>query len=153
MSENPQDKEPKPPFPDQKQAPPGLEAEMTPAPDFGEQSYKGSGKLKGKAAIITGGDSGIGRAVALAFAREGADVLISYLNEEEDAQKTRQIVEKERRKCLTVSGDIGDEGGAAHARHGDGGRARHAPDPGQRRHAGRRRNRHDRAHAGERRAP
>jgi NAD(P)-dependent dehydrogenase (short-subunit alcohol dehydrogenase family) len=109
MSENPQDKEPKPPFPDQPQEPPGLESEMTPAPDFGEQSYKGSGKLKGKAAIITGGDSGIGRAIALAFAREGADILISYLNEEEDAQKTRVIVEREGRKCLTVSGDIGDE--------------------------------------------
>ncbi len=109
MSKNPQDKEPKPPFPDQPQEPPGLESEMTPAPDYGEQSYKGSGKLKGKAAIITGGDSGIGRAVALAFAREGADVLISYLNEEEDAQKTRAVVEKEGRKCLTVSGDIGEE--------------------------------------------
>jgi NAD(P)-dependent dehydrogenase (short-subunit alcohol dehydrogenase family) len=109
MSENPQDKEPKPPFPDQPQEPPGLESEMTPAPDYGEQSYKGSGKLKGKAAIITGGDSGIGRAVALAFAREGADVLISYLNEEEDAQKTRAVVEKEGRKCLTVAGDIGEE--------------------------------------------
>lgn len=109
MSENPQDKEPKPPFPDQPQEAPGLESEMTPAPDFGEESYKGSGKLKGKAAIITGGDSGIGRAIALAFAREGADVLISYLNEEEDAQKTRAIVEKEGRKCLTVPGDIGDE--------------------------------------------
>ncbi len=109
MSENPQDKEPKPPFTDQPQTPPGLESEMTPAPDFGEQSYKGSGKLKGKAAIITGSDSGIGRAIALAFAREGADVLISYLNEEEDARKTRAIVEKEGRKCLTVSGDIGDE--------------------------------------------
>ncbi len=113
MSENPQDKEPQPPFPDQPQTPPGLESEMTPAPDFGELSYKGSGKLKGKAAIITGGDSGIGRAIALAFAREGADVLISYLNEEEDAQKTHAIVEKEGRKCLTVSGDIGDE---AHCR-------------------------------------
>lgn len=109
MSKNRQDKEPKPPFPEQPQAPPGIESEMTPAPDFGEQSYKGSGKLKGKAAVITGGDSGIGRAIALAFAREGADALISYLNEEEDAQKTRAIVEKEGRKCVTVAGDIGDE--------------------------------------------
>ncbi len=108
--ENPQDKEPKPPFPEQQQDQvPGIEAEMSPAPDYGETSYRGSGRLAGKAAIITGGDSGIGRAVALAFAREGADVLISYLNEEEDAQKTIQIVEKENRKCLAVAGDITDE--------------------------------------------
>lgn len=109
MSENPQDKEPKPPFPDQPQTPPGSEAEMTPAPDFGEHSYKGSGKLEGKAAIITGGDSGIGRAVALAFAREGADVLISYLSEEEDAQETRRVVEETGRKCILVPGDIVEE--------------------------------------------
>ena len=109
MSENPKDKEPKPPFPDQPQAPPGHESEMTPAPDFGEKSYKGSGRLKGKAAIITGGDSGIGRAVALAFAREGADVLISYLNEEDDAQETRRVVESAGSKCITVPGDISEE--------------------------------------------
>lgn len=109
MSENPQDREPKPPFPDQPQTPPGSEAEMTPAPDFGEKSYKGSGKLEGKAAIITGGDSGIGRAVALAFAREGADVLISYLNEEEDAQETRRVVEETGRRCVLVAGDIVQE--------------------------------------------
>jgi NAD(P)-dependent dehydrogenase (short-subunit alcohol dehydrogenase family) len=100
---------PKPPFPDQPQEVPGLESEMTPKPDYGEESYKGYGRLAGKAAIITGGDSGIGRAVALAFAREGADVLISYLNEEDDAQETVRAVEKEGRKCLAVSGDIGWE--------------------------------------------
>ncbi len=110
MSENPQKREPKPPFDEQEQvAPPGHEAEMTPKADHGEKSYKGSGKLAGKAAIITGGDSGIGRAVAIAFAREGADVLISYLNEEDDANETRRLVEDAGRKCLTVAGDIGDE--------------------------------------------
>ena len=102
-------KQQKPPFDEQKQSPPGIEAEMDNAPDYGEESYRGADKLKGKAAIITGGDSGIGRAVALAFAREGADVLISYLNEEEDAQETRRIVEDAGRRCLLVSGDIGDE--------------------------------------------
>ncbi len=109
MSENPQDKEAKPPFPDQPQQPPGYEAEMTPKADHGEESYNGSGKLAGKAAIITGGDSGIGRAIAIAFAREGADVLISYLNEEGDAQETRRLVEDAGRKCVTVAGDIGEE--------------------------------------------
>jgi len=79
---------------------------MEPAPDFGLESYKGSGRLKGKSAIITGGDSGIGRAVALAFAREGADVLISYLNEHEDAQKIASIIEKEGRRCVLVPGDL-----------------------------------------------
>lgn len=113
MSQDPREKEPKPPFPKQPQEPPGLESEMTPAPDYGEDSYRGSGRLAGKAAIITGGDSGIGRAVALAFAREGADVLISYLNEEEDARETARVVEKAGRKCLTVPGDIREE---AHCR-------------------------------------
>ena len=110
MSENPKEKEPQPPFPEQQQTPPGLESEMQPAPDFGEQSYKGTGRLQDKAAIITGGDSGIGRAVALAFAREGADVLISYLSEEEeDAQKTRRVVEEAGRRCVTMPGDIREE--------------------------------------------
>ena len=114
MSENPQDMGPKPPFPDQPQEPPGLESEMTPKPDYGEESYKGAGRLQGKAAVITGGDSGIGRAVALAFAREGADVLISYLEEEEsDARETRRAVEKSGQKCVTMPGDITDE---AHCR-------------------------------------
>ncbi|HLM01616.1 MAG TPA: SDR family oxidoreductase [Pyrinomonadaceae bacterium] len=110
MSENPKEKEPQPPFPEQQQTPPGLESEMQPAPDFGLQSYKGFGRLQDKAAIITGGDSGIGRAVALAFAREGADVLISYLPEEEsDAQETRRVVEEANRRCITVPGDIREE--------------------------------------------
>jgi NAD(P)-dependent dehydrogenase (short-subunit alcohol dehydrogenase family) len=109
MSENPQDKGVKPPLEEKQQTPPGLESEMQIAPDYGEQSYIGSGKLEGKTAIITGGDSGIGRAVALAFAREGADVLISYLNEKEDAEETRRIVEDADRSCLLIEGDIGDE--------------------------------------------
>ena len=107
--QDPKQKEPKPPFPKQQQEPVGLESEMEPKPDYGEESYRGSGKLEGKAAIITGGDSGIGRAVALAFAREGADVLISYLDEEEDAQETVRIVEKEGQRCIPVAGDIGEE--------------------------------------------
>jgi len=81
---------PKPPFPKQKQPMPGFTKKMEPVPDHGEGSYKGSGRLVGKKAIITGGDSGIGRAVALAFAREGADILISYLNEHEDARTGRE---------------------------------------------------------------
>jgi NAD(P)-dependent dehydrogenase (short-subunit alcohol dehydrogenase family) len=109
MSEKPQDKEVKPPFDEPGQQPPGLESEMEVKPDYGEESYQGSGRLEGKTAVITGGDSGIGRAVALAFAREGADVLISYLNEEEDAEETRRVVEEAGKKCLLVAGDIGDE--------------------------------------------
>ena len=77
---------------------------MDPKPDYGEETYKGSGKLEGKAAVITGGDSGIGRAVALAFAREGADVLISYLSEESDAKETARVVEAAGRKCVAVAG-------------------------------------------------
>jgi NAD(P)-dependent dehydrogenase (short-subunit alcohol dehydrogenase family) len=109
MSQNPLEKGAKPPFPDQPQTEPGLESEMTRKPDYGENSYQGSNKLAGKSALITGGDSGIGRAIALAFAREGADVLISYLNEETDAQETVRIVEKEGRKCVAVAGDIQEE--------------------------------------------
>jgi NAD(P)-dependent dehydrogenase (short-subunit alcohol dehydrogenase family) len=82
---------------------------MDPKPDYGEGSYKGSGKLQGKAAVITGGDSGIGRAVALAFAREGADVLISYLSEECDARETARVVEAAGRKCVAMPGDICEE--------------------------------------------
>ncbi|MGI8636442.1 MAG: SDR family oxidoreductase, partial [Segetibacter sp.] len=98
-----------PPFPDQKQQPPGKENEMTPKADHGETSSKGSGKLTGRKAIITGGDSGIGRAVAIAFAREGADVLISYLNEHEDAKETAKYIEEAGRKAVLVPGDIQDE--------------------------------------------
>src|SRR5438067_12974721 len=79
---------------------------MQPRPDFGEHSYRGSQRLLGKKAIVTGGDSGIGRGVALAFAREGADVLISYYNEHEDAAESRRLVESAGRKCVLVSGDI-----------------------------------------------
>src|SRR5688572_3978227 len=107
--QDPKDLGPKPPFPEQPQEPAGLESEMEPKPDYGEESYRGSGKLEGKAALITGGDSGIGRAIALAFAREGADVLISYLDEHSDAEETVRIVEKEGRRCVAVPGDIGDE--------------------------------------------
>ncbi len=89
---------------------PGLSREMDQQPDYGEKSYQGSGKLTGKRALITGGDSGIGRAVALAFAREGADVLISYLDSEEaDAQETCRLVEEAGRKAVPVAGDIQDE--------------------------------------------
>jgi NAD(P)-dependent dehydrogenase (short-subunit alcohol dehydrogenase family) len=107
--QNPLEQEPKPPFPEQQQPPPGLESEMQPRPDYGEQSYRGSGRLQGKAAIITGGDSGIGRAVALAFAREGADILTSYLNEESDAQETARVVQEAGRKAVTIPGDISEE--------------------------------------------
>ncbi|WP_207484272.1 SDR family oxidoreductase [Arenibaculum pallidiluteum] len=99
----------KPPFPEQRQDLPGSEAAMDPRPDYGETSYQGSGKLEGKAALITGGDSGIGRAVALAYAREGADVAISYLSEEEDAAETARVVEAAGRRCLRLPGDIQDE--------------------------------------------
>jgi len=97
---------PEPPFPKQHQPMPGKTAAMKPVPDHGEQSYKGSGRLRGKRAIITGGDSGIGRAVAIAFAREGADILIAYLNEHDDAQETRRLVEEAGRKAVLVAGDI-----------------------------------------------
>ncbi len=103
---------PQPPYAeqDQRDQHPGLESEMQPRPDYGEETYKGSGKLEGKKTIITGGDSGIGRAVALAFAREGADVLISYLEEEEpDAQETARVVEVAGKKVVKMPGNIGDE--------------------------------------------
>jgi NAD(P)-dependent dehydrogenase (short-subunit alcohol dehydrogenase family) len=94
--------------PKQQQEPPGREAELTPKADHGEASYRGSGKLKDKATIITGGDSGIGRAVALAFAREGADVLIAYLNEHEDAQETARLVEAAGRRAVLMPGELAD---------------------------------------------
>src|SRR4051794_24192318 len=100
---------PKPPQPEQRQTPPGHTDGMIPSPDHGEESYRGSGRLSGKAAIITGSDSGIGRAVAIAFAREGADVLISYLDEHEDAKETAHWVEKAGRKVVTVPGDVAEE--------------------------------------------
>jgi hypothetical protein len=97
---------PKPPFPDQPQDMPGTTAAMQPRPDHGEESYKGSGRLQGKKAVITGGDSGIGRAVAIAYAREGADVFIPYLNEHEDARDTARLVEEAGRKAVLFPGDI-----------------------------------------------
>lgn len=107
--QNPLERGPKPPFPQQSQQPTGSEASMRPQPDYGEQSYKGSGKLLGRAAVITGGDSGIGRAVALAFAREGADVLIAYLEHDEDAQETERVVRDAGRTAVSMRGDVGDE--------------------------------------------
>jgi len=103
----------KPPLPEQQQDVPGTISAMQPRPDHGEASYKGTERLKGKKAIITGGDSGIGRAVAIAFAREGADVLISYLCEDEDATDTGRLIEAAGRKVVLVAGDISD---AAHCR-------------------------------------
>jgi NAD(P)-dependent dehydrogenase (short-subunit alcohol dehydrogenase family) len=98
--------QPAPPMSMQHLAKPGIEAEMEQRPRFMAESYKGSGKLEGKVAIVTGGDSGIGRAVAVLFAREGADVAIIYLNEHEDAEETRRHVEAEGRRCLTIPGDV-----------------------------------------------
>lgn len=88
---------------------PGIESEMTPRPQSEDARYQGSGKLKGKVALITGGDSGIGRAVAIMYAREGADVGIVYLNEHDDAEETKRQVEQEGRRCVTIAGDVGDE--------------------------------------------
>ena len=99
---------PKPPFPTQPQSTPGATAAMTPKPDHGEDSYKGCGRLLDKKVLLTGGDSGIGRAVAIAFAREGADLLISYLDEHEDAKSTKRFVEDAGRRCVLVPGDIAD---------------------------------------------
>jgi len=104
---------PKPPFPDQKQAMPGSSAAMDPQPDYGENSYRGSGRLEGKKAVITGADSGIGRAVALAFAREGADVLVSYYDEHEDAAETQRLIEAAGRQAVLVPGDLKE---SAHCR-------------------------------------
>ncbi|MFN3507632.1 MAG: SDR family oxidoreductase [Allorhizobium sp.] len=97
---------PTPPFSQKKVPMPGRTSDMNPRPDHGEESYKGSGKLEGLKAIITGGDSGIGRAVAIAYAREGADVLISYIEEDEDAKETANWIEKAGRKAVLVRGDI-----------------------------------------------
>lgn len=94
------------PQPPQKQLPPGTESEMIPRADHGEDSYRGSEKLKGKVAIITGADSGIGRAVAIAYAREGADIVISYLNEDQDAAETARLVKEAGRKAILIRGDI-----------------------------------------------
>ena len=106
--QDPTQAQPTPPFPAQEQQPPGREAEMQPLADHGEESYVGHGRLADKVALITGADSGIGRAVAIAFAREGADVVCSYWNEDEDAAATRRLVEDAGRRCITAPGDIGD---------------------------------------------
>ncbi len=107
--QNPVDQYPQE-VPEQELEHPGLESQMDMQPDYGEETYRGSGRLAGKAAIVTGGDSGIGRAVALAFAREGADVLISYLEEEEpDARETVRVVEESGKRAVPVPGDIRDE--------------------------------------------
>jgi NAD(P)-dependent dehydrogenase (short-subunit alcohol dehydrogenase family) len=101
---------PTPPQPKQQQSKqPGIESEMQPQPQSENPEHVGSGKLQNKVAIITGGDSGIGRAVAIAFAKEGADVMIVYLNEHEDAKKTKQLVEEKGKRCELMAGDIGDE--------------------------------------------
>jgi NAD(P)-dependent dehydrogenase (short-subunit alcohol dehydrogenase family) len=99
---------PRPPYPSQKQPMPGSTSEMNPRPDHGETSYNGSGRLQGMKAVITGGDSGIGRAVAIAYAREGADILIAYLNEKDDADEVKALIEKEGRKAVLVAGDLQD---------------------------------------------
>src|SRR4051794_38406444 len=99
---------PNPPFPKQQQSMPGLTEAMKPVPDHGESSYKGSGRLAGKRAVITGGDSGIGRAVAIAYAREGADILISYLKEDADARETERHIQSAGRKAVLIAGDLQD---------------------------------------------
>ncbi len=102
-----------PPYPRQQQEPPGSERELRPRPDFGERSYVGHGRLRDRVAIVTGGDSGIGRAVSLAFAREGAHVVVAYLDEHEDAEETRRVVEAAGRSALLVAGDLAAEREAA----------------------------------------
>jgi NAD(P)-dependent dehydrogenase (short-subunit alcohol dehydrogenase family) len=110
MPTHPQQKHPQPPLPDQQQAMPGYTGQMDPRPDHGEESYVGSGKLKGRVALITGADSGIGRAVAIAYAREGADIVLSYLEEDEDARETARWIEDAGQKAIVAGGDISDEG-------------------------------------------
>lgn len=109
MNFDPRTAYPQPPFPTPQQSMPGDTAEMDPKPDHGEQSYRGSGRLAGKAVLLTGGDSGIGRAVAIAFAREGADLVISYLDEHDDAKETASWVEKAGKRAVLVPGDVSSE--------------------------------------------
>ena len=107
--EDPQKRGPTPPFPEQEQQLPGSERQMQPRPDHGEDSYEGSGRLAGKVALVTGADSGIGKAVAIAYAREGADVAISYLSEDEDARETERYVREAGRRALLLPGDISEQ--------------------------------------------
>ena len=108
--QDPRKQYPAPPFPEQPQPVPGLARKMDPAPDHGEESYRGSNKLVGRKSLVTGGDSGIGRAAAIAFAREGAHVAISYLPDEEaDAKQVIALIEAEGRKAVALPGDIKDE--------------------------------------------
>lgn len=109
MAQDPKDTGPRPPMPEQQQAPPGQTGEMRPEPDHGETSYKGCGRLQGRTALITGADSGIGRAVAIAFAREGADVLISYLDERQDAKETAHWVKQAGRRAVLMAGDVAEQ--------------------------------------------
>jgi NAD(P)-dependent dehydrogenase (short-subunit alcohol dehydrogenase family) len=112
---DPTAKYPKPPFPGQEQPWPGLASKMDPRPDHGEKTYKGSGRLAGRRALITGGDSGMGRAAAIAYAREGADVAINYLPEEEpDAREVIELIKAEGRKAVAIPGDIRDEAFCKH---------------------------------------
>lgn len=99
----------RPPFPKQQQETPGVETAMRPRADHGEESYRGFGRLRDRVAIITGGDSGIGRAVALAYAREGADIAVAYLNEHQDAEETRRLIEDAGRSALLLPGDLAEE--------------------------------------------
>jgi NAD(P)-dependent dehydrogenase (short-subunit alcohol dehydrogenase family) len=99
---------PAPPFPKQHQSKPGSEADLNPAPLYDAPFYRGSGKLEGKVALITGGDSGIGRSVAILFAREGADVAIAYLGEHRDAKETKRNIEAEGKRCILIAGDVSD---------------------------------------------
>lgn len=110
QKQDPTSQYPQPPFPEQPQEWPGLASKMEPRPDHGEESYRGSGRLTGRKALITGGDSGIGRAAAIAYAREGADVAINYLEaEESDAQEVIELIEAEGRTAVAIPGDIREE--------------------------------------------